>query len=107
MRSSPIVDWIEHEVIRVLTGPFHLAWTGYGDVDLLVWEPHLDKPLAVLWESENSVGALEARREQERTRACHLQAGYSAGWCTAATGIRLETRELACRPPRASPAAGS
>jgi predicted hydrocarbon binding protein len=82
---------------RVLTGPFHLAWAGYGDVDLLMWEPHLNERFAVLWESEHSCSAREAAGEHCRTRACHLQAGYSAGWCTEATNLPLETCELACR----------
>jgi predicted hydrocarbon binding protein len=82
---------------RVLAGPFHLAWAGYGDVDLLVWEPHLDDRFAVLWESDNSSSARAAAGEDLRTRACHLEAGYSAGWCSEATGLRLQARELACR----------
>jgi hypothetical protein len=36
-------------------------------------------------------------RKHRRTRACHLPAGYSAGWCTEATGLPLESCELACR----------
>lgn len=82
---------------RVLTGPFHIAWAGYADVDLLVWEPHADGRFAVLWESDNSCCAREVARKHRRTRACHLPAGYSAGWCTEATGLPLETCELACR----------
>jgi len=83
---------------RLLTGPFHLAWAGYADVDLLVWEPRLDERFAILWESDNSFSAREtAADDPPRARACHLQAGYSAGWCTHATGLRLETSELACR----------
>ena len=82
---------------RMLAGPFHLAWAGYGDVDLLVLEPHLDDRFALLWESDHSCSAREAADEQYRTRACHVQAGYSAGWCTEATQLPVETRELACR----------
>jgi hypothetical protein len=74
---------------RVLTGPFHIAWAGYADVDLLVWEPHADGRFAVLWESDNSCCAREVARERRRTRACHLPAGYSAGWCTEAAGLSL------------------
>jgi predicted hydrocarbon binding protein len=79
---------------RVLTGPFHLAWSGYGDVDILVWEPHLDERFAILWESENAASAQVAGG---RKRACHLEAGYSAGWCTAAAGVPVAASELACR----------
>jgi hypothetical protein len=33
---------------RLLTGPFHFAWAGYGDVDLLILEAHLDDRFAIL-----------------------------------------------------------
>ena len=46
---------------RVLAGPFHLAWAGYGDVDLLVLEPHLDDRFALLWSPTTRV-ALERPR---------------------------------------------
>ena len=83
---------------RLLTGPFHLAWAGYADVDLLVWEPRLDERFAILWESDNSFSAREAAADDPHpARACHLQAGYSAGWCSAATGLLHEASELACR----------
>jgi len=82
---------------RVLTGPFHFAWAGYGDVELLVWEPNLDETFLVLWESRNSFSAQEAINDNIRKRACDLQAGYSAGWCTEATGLPIEVVELACR----------
>jgi predicted hydrocarbon binding protein len=85
---------------RLLTGPFQLAWAGYADVDLLVWEPHLDERFAILWESDHSFSAREAADAARPTRACDLQAGYSAGWCAEATGLRLEACELACRAER-------
>jgi hypothetical protein len=82
---------------RVITGPMYFAWAGYGDVDLLVYEPVMDERFTVLWESDNSASAREALRDGDRGRSCHLQAGYAAGWCEAATGLHLETREIACR----------
>jgi predicted hydrocarbon binding protein len=82
---------------RILAGPFHLTWGGYGDVELLVWEPRVDERFAVLWEAEHSASARSAAGGARRTRACNLEAGYSAGWCAAATGLRLVARELACR----------
>lgn len=82
---------------RVLTGPFHFAWAGYGDVQLLLWEPALDKDFLVLWESGNSFSAQEALRDGQRSRACHLQAGYAAGWASEATGLPIDVMEIACR----------
>jgi predicted hydrocarbon binding protein len=82
---------------RLLTWPLHLAWSGYGTVSLLVWEPHLDGRFAVLWESENSCCATEALAEGRRARACHLLAGYSAGWSAQATGLPIAAAELSCR----------
>jgi predicted hydrocarbon binding protein len=82
---------------RVLAGPFHFAWAGYGSVELLVWQPHLDERFALLWQSDASFSAEEALSEPRHKRACHLQAGYSAGWCREATQLPLEAAELACR----------
>jgi predicted hydrocarbon binding protein len=84
-------------VFRVLAGPFHLAWAGFGNVELLVWQPELDERFALLWQSDSSFSALEALTGPRHKRACHLQAGYSAGWCREATGLPLEAAELACR----------
>jgi hypothetical protein len=86
----------DEATFRVLCGPMYLAWAGYGDVDILLWETS-DDHFAILWESDNSFSACEALSEGDRGRSCHMQAGYAAGWCEAATGLQLETREIACR----------
>jgi len=82
---------------RVLSGPMYFAWTGFGDVDLLLWEIDSAEDFAILWESDNSFSATEALQQGDRGRSCHMQAGYAAGWCEVATGMQLETREIACR----------
>lgn len=92
-RGSASDDWS----FRVLCGPLYFAWAGYGDVDILLWEQSSENDFDFLWESDNSFSAREALREGDRGRSCHMQAGYAAGWCEVATGIELETREIACR----------
>lgn len=82
---------------RVLAGPGQFAWSGYGDVDLLLLDPFWDERMAILWESTNSISAEQSSRAGRRVRSCHMQAGYGAGWCSAATGLRLRAIELACR----------
>jgi predicted hydrocarbon binding protein len=82
---------------RLLAGPFHFARAGYGDVEVLVLDAELDARFAVLWECAHSFSADAAATEGRRMRACHLQAGYSAGWCREATGLPIDARELACR----------
>lgn len=82
---------------RALAGPFYAAWTGQGEAEMLIWEPSPGEDFLVVWESGNSLGALQAIAAGVRARACHLFAGYSAGWCSEATSQRLETREIACR----------
>jgi predicted hydrocarbon binding protein len=84
-------------LFRILAGPFFFAWAGYGDVDLLEADIRTDPGFRVLWETEDSFSAREALREGLKRRVCHLQAGYSAGWCTEASGIPLAAKELACR----------
>lgn len=82
---------------RLVTGPFSAAWTGHGEAEILMWEPTLGEDFLVLWESANSLAAREAIATGVRHRACHLYAGYSAGWCSEATGQTLQTKEVACR----------
>jgi predicted hydrocarbon binding protein len=82
---------------RVMAGAFHIAWAGYADADVLIWEPEPNENFLVLWESDNSYCAREAIKAGVRSRACHLLAGYATGWTSEATGIPLETGEIACR----------
>jgi predicted hydrocarbon binding protein len=82
---------------RVMAGAFHIAWAGYADADVLVWEPEPNEDFVVLWESDNSYCAREAIEAGVRNRACGLLAGYATGWGTEATGVPLETNEIACR----------
>jgi predicted hydrocarbon binding protein len=90
------IDQAEFEY-RVMAGAFHIAWAGYADADVLIWEPERSEDFLVLWESDNSFCAREAIEAGVRNRACHLLAGYASGWATEATGIPLETNEIACR----------
>jgi hypothetical protein len=87
----------EERMFRVICGPSYFAWTGYADVDLLLTDFRMDENFAVLWESDNSFSACEALHDGDRGRSCTMQAGYAAGWCEVASGLALETRELACR----------
>jgi predicted hydrocarbon binding protein len=83
---------------RLLAGPFHFARAGYGDVEVLVLDVPFDTDFAVLWESERSFSAADAAAtDGRRVRACHVQAGYAAGWCREATGLPIDAREMACR----------
>lgn len=82
---------------RVLTGPFHFAWAGYGDVDILLLETGAPERFVALWETRDSFSAREGLAVGERRRTCHVQSGYSAGWLSAATGLPLGAHELACR----------
>lgn len=87
----------DHRLDRVVAGPAHFAWSGYGDADLLLLDAHWDDRIAILWESTSSISAEESSRAGRRVRGCHMQAGYGAGWCSAATGLDLRAVELACR----------
>ena len=87
----------QDRLTRVAAGSAHFAWSGYGDVDVLLLDPVWDERIAILWESTNSISAEESSRAGRRVRGCHMQAGYGAGWCNAATGLKLRAVELACR----------
>ncbi|WP_354698583.1 hypothetical protein DSM112329_04269 [Paraconexibacter sp. AEG42_29] len=79
---------------RVLTGPAHFAWAGFGDVNLLLMDTSWDVGFAALWESVSSFSAADAG---SRVRSCHLQVGYASGWLSEATGQTLHGTEIACR----------
>jgi hypothetical protein len=87
----------DEAMLRVICGPMYFAWAGYADVDLLLTDFRMDEHFAVLWESNHSFSASEALSDGDRGRSCTMQAGYAAGWCEAASGLPLETREIACR----------
>lgn len=81
---------------RVITGPLYFAWTGFGNVELLDLQLCKDYTFHVLWESPNSFSAEAAIASGLRGRYCYIQAGYAAGWCSAATGMELACQEIAC-----------
>jgi hypothetical protein len=86
-----------HRLYRVLTGPSHFAWAGYGDVDLLLVGETGTLENVFLWESSTSFSAAERTPTGRRARSCHMQAGYASGWVSDAMGMAMRATELACR----------
>ncbi|MCW2986962.1 MAG: narR2 [Conexibacter sp.] len=80
---------------RVLTGPPHYAWAGYGDVDLLIVDQECTTDAVFLWESSNSFSV--PTTSGRRARCCHMQAGYASGWTSTALEMPMYGHELACR----------
>jgi predicted hydrocarbon binding protein len=96
--AETVLDGTDEDVAyRLLIGALHHDRAGYGNIDLLIWEPRIDPRFAVLWESESSCCATVALSEGRRGRSCHVLAGYWVGWSARATGLRLEAAELSCR----------
>jgi hypothetical protein len=81
---------------RVLTGTLYSAGTGFGNVELLDQKLCRDHTFHALWETPNSFSAEAAIASGLPGRYCHIQAGYAAGWCSAATGLELACQEIAC-----------
>ncbi|MGI9098510.1 MAG: hypothetical protein ACR2H2_08475 [Solirubrobacteraceae bacterium] len=56
--AATFVDGADDDVAYcLLAGALHQDRAGFGNVDLLVWEPYIDPRFAVLWESPIATGS--------------------------------------------------
>ena len=84
---------------RIIHGALFFEAAGLGLVDLLKIDLTNGEPF-ILWESPNSVFAeapLNESNEEVKPPLCYFCAGYSAGWCEASMGIRLDAGEVWCK----------
>lgn len=85
---------------KLSTGPIHFAWSGWAFVDILPESrPSPDGDFYLLYDHPQSFESdawLAAGRTTNHC-VCHMNAGYSSGWCTASFGRQLVAREILCR----------
>lgn len=91
---------VEDPIEKLSTGPVHFAWSGWANVVILPEShPTPDDDFFLLYEHPQSFecDAWRARGKRTNHCVCHMNAGYSSGWCSASFGRRLVAREILCR----------
>lgn len=81
-------------------GPVHFAFAGWAFVDIFPEsKPTMDENYLLLYDHPYSFEAnsyMAEKKKMERP-VCHMNAGYSSGWCQVAFGVDLTAKEISCR----------
>jgi son of sevenless-like protein len=81
-------------------GPVHFAYVGWAFVDIFPESaPTTDEDYFLIYDHPYSFEAdsfVNENIEVDRP-VCHMNAGYSSGWCEVAFGVELVAKEIACR----------
>jgi len=91
---------LEHGPEALSAGPVHFAFVGWAFVDILPESaPASDETFFLLYEHPYSFEADSYEREGLKTTrpVCHMNSGYSSGWCQVSFGVELVAKELTCR----------
>jgi predicted hydrocarbon binding protein len=90
----------EDPIDRLALGPIHFAYTGWAFVDIFEQSnPTMDEDYYLVYDHPFSFEAeayIEAGIKAERP-VCHMNSGYSSGWCQESFGVELKAEELTCR----------
>lgn len=91
---------VEDPALRLALGPVSFAMGGYAKVKILPQsKPAPDDSFILVYDHPNSYEAqafINAGIETDKP-VDHMNAGYSAGWCGEAFGLKLEAKEIRCR----------
>jgi len=91
---------LEYGPSALSAGPVHFAFVGWAYVEIFPEStPTNDENYLLLYDHPFSFEAnsyIEAGIEVNRP-VCHMNAGYSSGWCQVAFGIDLVAKEISCR----------
>lgn len=91
---------VEDPAMRLAFGPVGFAMGGYAKVKILPQSaPAPNENFLLVYDHPNSYEAqayINKGIETDRP-VDHMNAGYSAGWCGEAFGLKLEAKEIRCR----------
>ena len=91
---------VEEPDMKLALGPVHFAHVGWAFVDIFpesAPQPNEDYFLAYDHPySFEAASFLDNGLKSDHT-VCHMNAGYSAGWCEVSFGVELKAEELTCR----------
>ena len=85
---------------KMSTGPIHFAWSGWAYVEILSeTPPSPDRDFHLVYDHPQSFesDAWLATGTKTKHCVCHMNAGYSSGWCSESFGRQLVAREILCR----------
>lgn len=89
----------EDPAMRLAMGPVSFAFGGYANVTILDdSSPSPDEDFLLVYDHPNSYEAEAHLKAGIKTDSPvdFLNAGYSAGWCSEAYGLKLEAKEISC-----------
>ena len=89
---------IDSPLEKMVMGPLFFAYIGWGTVEILKANFVQSEDFVLLWEAPQSSYAKTYKEElgEAEHPVCYMLAGYSAGWCSEAFNLPLETREIFC-----------
>ena len=85
---------------KLSTGPIQFAWSGWAFVEILPESnPSPDDDYYLVYDHPQSFECEAWLATGKRTDhcVCHMNAGYSSGWCSASYDLPLVAREITCR----------
>ncbi len=91
---------IEDPTMRLAMGPVHFAYVGWAFVDIFPESaPQPNEDYYLVYDHPYSFEAdsyIDNKIKATRP-VCHMNAGYSAGWCQVSFGVELKAEEIQCR----------
>ncbi|PRQ05748.1 V4R domain protein [Enhygromyxa salina] len=91
---------VEDPVMRQALGPVHFAHVGWANVDFFdesAPQPNEDYFMAYDHPYSFEAASYIDNGIVSEHPVCHMNAGYSTGWCQASFGLDLKAEELTCR----------
>ncbi len=86
--------------MRLALGPVHFAHVGWAFVDIFPESaPAPNEDYYLVYDHPFSFEAaayVDNKKVSNRT-VCHMNAGYSSGWCEVSYGVELKAEEISCR----------
>jgi len=90
---------LENLMDRLAAGPVYFAYSGWAFVDILPSSaPRPDEDYILTYHHPGSfeAEAFLADGLTSSSPVCHINAGYSSGWCSESFNIPLDAREVSC-----------
>jgi two-component system, cell cycle sensor histidine kinase and response regulator CckA len=91
---------VEDPIAKLSSGPIHFAYTGWAFVDISPEScavPNDDFLLVYDHPQSFEADSWLTRGSPTTFCACHMNSGYSSGWCSESFGLDLAAREILCR----------
>jgi len=91
---------VDDPVAKLSSGPIHFSYTGWAYVDISEESEAVpNEDYCLIYDHPQSFEADSwlARGVKTDFCTCHMNAGYSSGWCTESFGLTVHAKEILCR----------